>query len=308
MLFGDWHLPALIILLIRRHVVRPLCEDDMACHDALGWPAAAAVMSALALGLLACGGDSKEKDGGEEADAALAADAGSDAGNEGDADAAAEDDASVGEDDAGDAGTEPDDAGTKPSIDPSGKFVGCDLMEFAPENRNGQFTESAVYSAVDASLGYFQEVVWFEGGESGIWTLDALRFSTSGTPMPLTVGVHQLSGNNLGSGDDCTLCIDLARSDMDNRIDAEFFPEQVRLDVEAAGIEPGSPLKFTVSGIFREDADLKKRSWCLNGFAVDTVVQLMCRSAGECPDELPVCDYPPSGSYPVCMAESEGGE
>ena len=186
-------------------------------------------------------------------------------------------------------------------------------MEFAPEYRNGQFTEWALYSTFGGSprIDYFHGIVWFEGGEKGIWTEDSLNLTLKVDPMPLTVGRHQLSGNNLGNSDDCTICIDLIRSDLDHRIDADFYPEDVFIDVEAVGTESGSPLKFTVSGIFREDADPKKRSWCVNGLSSDTVVRLYCTGPESCPADMPVCDYlDTTSNYPICMTEEEadGGE
>ncbi len=258
------------------------------------------MLSALARGLGACGGDKKDKDDPED-DAGIIVpepDAGSDAGIEQDA----------GEDDAG---IEQDAGESDASVDPPKEFTGCDLMEFAPEHRSNQVRESALLNLLAPSLGYFKEMVWFEGGESqGIWMLDAVRLSTSGDPIPFQTGRIELSGNNLGASDDCTICLDLGRSDMDSQTDWDFYPERVRIDVEAADLRAGGALKFKVSGIFREDADPAKRSWCINGLEVDAVIGQFCSRKEDCPEAKPVCAYPPTGNYPICMTEEEadGGE
>ncbi len=247
----------------------------------------------LAVALPACSSSSKddpeESAGGDAGSTEPAADAGM-------ADASTLDGGEL-TTDAGE--SEPEDAGEAPA------YTGCDLMEFAPEGLTGQGAESALLNLEAPSLGYFKEATWFTGGddESGTWMIDAVRLSTSGDPIPFPVGTWKLEGANLGNRNDCTVCLDLGRGNMDvGGADDNFYPEDVELVVEAADLRAGGALKVKISGRFRKDGDPKGESWCVNGLTIDALLAQFCGSASDCPPELPVCAYPETGSYPVCQA------
>lgn len=251
----------------------------------------------LAAVLPACDSSSKE-----DPEPPAGSDAGSDAptADAGDIDEPATD-AGEAPEDAGAAGEE--DAG--PIVPPELPYTGCDLMEFAPEGQNGQGTESALLNLKVPSLGYFKETTWFTDGDvtNGAWMIDAVRLSTSGDPIPFPVGTWKLAGENLGNRDDCTVCLDLGRGNMDlGDADDNYYPEDVELTVEAADLVAGGALKVTISGRFRKDADPAGESWCVNGLTIDTTLAQFCTSVDDCPAALPVCDYPATGSYPVCQA------
>lgn len=258
----------------------------------------------LALAAPACGSSSNDKsDAGEQLEPG-----GPDNGGSSDADAST----SGPENESPDAGpSEPTDAGEDEEEgegDGAGDeatYTGCDLMEFAPENRSNQGAQSALLNLKASVLGYFQEAVWFEGGEDGIWMIDSVNLSVSGDPIPFPTGTWKLEGNDLGNNS-CAICLDLGRANMDEGgVDEIFYPEDVVLDVEAADLVPGGALKFRVSGRFRKDGDASAQSWCVNNLVVDTTIDLFCTDASDCPEDMPVCDYPASGSYPICMAASD---
>lgn len=239
----------------------------------------------------------------EDPEAPVAGDAGNVAPvtDAGDAGVPATDAGDVG-DPATDAGETEEDAGL--IVPPELRYTGCDLMEFAPEGRNGQGSESALLNLKVPSLGYFKETTWFTGGDitNGTWMIDAVRLSTNGDPIPFPVGTWKLADENLGRGDDCTVCLDLGRGNMDEGgADDNYYPEEAELFVEAADLMAGGALKVTISGRFRKDADPNGESWCINGLTIDTTLALFCSSDADCPTSLPVCAYPETGSYPVCQ-------
>lgn len=253
----------------------------------------------LSLSFAACGDDDDDDDTPDASveDASTADAATPDASIP---DASVEEDASI-----SDASVE-EDAST-----PQKEFTGCDLMEFAPEHRNGQERSSAIIGyGKDAStydaLDLFHELNWFEGGEEGTWSVDALRLTAYGKPVAFDAGTFQLEGADLGNNNDCEFCMDLGRSDLDNGVDATFYPENVKVTIQAADIRADGHITFTVSGVFREDADSSKRSWCVNDLPIDMPVDQYCATADTCPEGMDVCDYKgETGSYPVCQASGE---
>ena len=279
------------------------------------------LIAALSLAPLAC---SKDKDEAEEGagdagliapalDAATDEDAGPDAG-ETEEDAGP--DAGKDEEDAGpDAGGTEEDA--DPIVPPELPYTGCDLMEFAPENRSDQGQEYAdLFLSVPAGYSpyfeYVQEKTWFQGGvpsdPAAIWRADALtlaRWWFDGETPAWQPGVYPLTGVDLDPLN-CELCVELNTSNMDavpptNEL---FYPEEATVTVTAVELRWRGILKGTVSGRFKESKGT--RTWCVNGLPFETTFDVPCNAIKDCPADAAACDYATQQSaYKTCQAAAE---
>lgn len=269
----------------------------------------------LALAAPACGSSSNDKsDAGEQLEPG-----GPDNGGSSDADAST----SGPENESPDAGpSEPTDAGEDEEEgegDGAGDeatYTGCDLMEFAPENR-GQGQEYAdlflsVPEGYSPYLQYVKEQTWFEGGTpddpNSIWRADALsiaRWWFDGETPAWAPGSYPITGVDLDPLN-CELCVDLNTSNLDAAVPTNeiFYPEEAAVTVIEVELAWRGVLRGTVSGRFREANGT--RTWCVNELPFETTFDVPCNGIEDCPTEATACDFATTqAAYKTCMAASD---
>lgn len=267
----------------------------------------------LALAAPACGSSSNDKsDAGEQLEPG-----GPDNGGSSDADAST----SGPENESPDAGpSEPTDAaegeGEGEGEGDEATYTGCDLMEFAPENR-GQGQEYAdlflsVPEGYSPYLQYVKEQTWFEGGTpddpNSIWRADALsiaRWWFDGETPAWAPGSYPITGVDLDPLN-CELCVDLNTSNLDAAVPTNeiFYPEEAAVTVIEVELAWRGVLRGTVSGRFREANGT--RTWCVNELPFETTFDVPCNGIEDCPTEATACDFATTqAAYKTCMAASD---
>ena len=267
----------------------------------------------LALAAPACGSSSNDKsDAGEQLEPG-----GPDNGGSSDTDAST----SGPENESPDAGpSEPTDAaegeGEGEGEGDEATYTGCDLMEFAPENR-GQGQEYAdlflsVPEGYSPYLQYVKEQTWFEGGTpddpNSIWRADALsiaRWWFDGETPAWAPGSYPITGVDLDPLN-CELCVDLNTSNLDAAVPTNeiFYPEEAAVTVIEVELAWRGVLRGTVSGRFREANGT--RTWCVNELPFETTFDVPCNGIEDCPTEATACDFATTqAAYKTCMAASD---
>ena len=195
-------------------------------------------------------------------------------------------------------------------------YTGCDLMEFAPENR-GQGQEYAdlflsVPEGYSPYLQYVKEQTWFEGGTpddpNSIWRADALsiaRWWFDGETPAWAPGSYPITGVDLDPLN-CELCVDLNTSNLDAAVPTNeiFYPEEAAVTVIEVELAWRGVLRGTVSGRFREANGT--RTWCVNELPFETTFDVPCNGIEDCPTEATACDFATTqAAYKTCMAASD---
>ena len=195
-------------------------------------------------------------------------------------------------------------------------YTGCDLMEFAPENR-GQGQEYAdlflsVPEGYSPYLQYVKEQTWFEGGTpddpNSIWRADALsiaRWWFDGETPAWAPGSYPITGVDLDPLN-CELCVDLNTSNLDAAVPTNeiFYPEEAAVTVIEVELAWRGVLRGTVSGRFREANGT--RTWCVNELPFETTLDVPCNGIEDCPTEATACDFATTqAAYKTCMAASD---